>query len=67
MEQQEMERRIGRLEEAIARLSMVPGDTIDGITYWNCRGCGSELDACCCAVGQIADEHIDAEGASDDG
>ena len=53
---EEITRRIDRLEQAVAALGLEDGDGVDGVTAFLRGGCSDRMGDCCCAVGEIIDE-----------
>ena len=56
MTDEEITRRIDRLEQAVAALGLPDGDVVDGVTVFLCRGCSERIGDCRCTVGEIIDE-----------
>jgi hypothetical protein len=53
---EEITRRIDRLEQAVAMLGLEDGDVVDGVIVFMCGGCRERTGDCRCAVGEIIDE-----------
>ncbi len=56
MTNEEISRRIDRLEQAVVALGLEDGDVVGGVTVFMCGGCKERTGDCRCALGEIIDE-----------